>query len=61
MRAGAYQDFYAEVVAWLRDGAPPPVDPADSLAGLRVLDAARVAAVGATVVELVPPVSAPAA
>jgi predicted dehydrogenase len=61
MRAGAYQDFYAEVVAWLRDGAPPPVDPADSLAGLRVLDAARAAAAGATVVELVPPVSAPAA
>jgi predicted dehydrogenase len=44
MQPGAYQDFYAAVVAWVRDGAPPPVDPADSLAGLRVLDAARMAA-----------------
>jgi predicted dehydrogenase len=43
MHPGAYQDFYAAVVAWLRDGAPPPVDPAESLAGLRVLDAARAA------------------
>ena len=29
------------VVAWLRDGASPPVDPADSVAGLRILEAAR--------------------
>jgi scyllo-inositol 2-dehydrogenase (NADP+) len=55
MRDGAYQDFYAGVVAWLRHGAPPPVDPADSLAGLRVLDAARASARDATVVELMPP------
>jgi predicted dehydrogenase len=52
MQAGAYQDFYAAVVAWLRDGAAPPVDPADSLAGLRVLDAARVAAETRAVVVL---------
>jgi predicted dehydrogenase len=49
---GAYQDFYSAVVAWLRDGAPPPVDPADSLAGLRVLDAARVAAETRSVVDV---------
>jgi scyllo-inositol 2-dehydrogenase (NADP+) len=55
MRAGAWQDFYAGVVAWLRDGTPPPVDPRDSLAGLRVLDAARKSATTATVVELTPP------
>jgi predicted dehydrogenase len=52
MQAGAYQDFYAGVVAWLRDGAPPPVDPADSLAGLRVLDAARAAAATRSVVSV---------
>jgi scyllo-inositol 2-dehydrogenase (NADP+) len=52
MQAGAYQDFYAAVVAWVRDGAPPPVDPADSLAGLRVLDAARIAATTRTVVAV---------
>ena len=54
MRPGAYQDFYAGVVAWLRDGAPPPVDPSDSFAGLRILDAARESAATATVVELMP-------
>jgi predicted dehydrogenase len=41
LERGRYQDFYAGVVAWLQDGAPPPVDPADSLAGLRILEAAR--------------------
>jgi predicted dehydrogenase len=55
MRDGAYQDFYAAVVAWLRHGAPAPVDPADSLAGLRVIDAARVSAATATVVDLTSP------
>ena len=30
---GAYQQFYAGVVASLRDGAPPPVDPEDAVAG----------------------------
>jgi predicted dehydrogenase len=44
MAPGAYEDFYAAVVAWLREDGPVPVDPADSLAGLRVLDAAREAA-----------------
>jgi predicted dehydrogenase len=38
---GAYERFYEGVVAWLRDGAPPPVDPRDSVAALRVIEAAR--------------------
>jgi scyllo-inositol 2-dehydrogenase (NADP+) len=38
---GAYQQFYAGVVAALRDGAPPPVDPEDALAGLEIIELAR--------------------
>ncbi len=38
---GRYQDFYAGVLASLRDGAPPPVDPADSIAALDVIEAAQ--------------------
>ncbi len=41
LERGAYERFYEAVVPWLRDGAPAPVDPRDSLACLRVLDAAR--------------------
>jgi predicted dehydrogenase len=40
---GAYQRFYEGVVSALRDGAPPPIDPDDVVAGLEVLDAARLA------------------
>jgi hypothetical protein len=29
------------VVTWLERAGPPPVDPHDAVAGLRVLDAAR--------------------
>jgi predicted dehydrogenase len=36
---GAYQKFYAGVVAALRNGAPPPVDPADAVAGLEIIEA----------------------
>jgi predicted dehydrogenase len=36
---GAYQHFYAGVVAALRNGAPPPVDPQDAVAGLEIIDA----------------------
>jgi predicted dehydrogenase len=39
--AGNYQCFYAAVVAALRAGARPPVDPADAVAGLEILEAAR--------------------
>ena len=52
LERGRYEDFYAGVVAWLRDGAPPPVDPADSLAGLRILEAARRSSESKTVEEL---------
>jgi len=42
--AGCYQRFYAGVVAALRGGAPVPVDPHDAIAGLEVIEAARLAA-----------------
>lgn len=38
---GAYQCFYTGVLAALRDGAPPPVDPEDAVAGLEIIAAAR--------------------
>jgi scyllo-inositol 2-dehydrogenase (NADP+) len=38
---GAYQRFYQGLVAALRGNGPPPVDPAEAVAALRVLDAAR--------------------
>jgi predicted dehydrogenase len=41
---GAYQQFYAGVVAALRDGAPPPVDPEDAVAVLEIIEAAQRAA-----------------
>jgi predicted dehydrogenase len=34
---GDYGRFYAGVAATIRDGAPPPVDPADALATLRII------------------------
>ena len=38
---GDYPAFYAGVARSLRDGAPPPVDPRDSVAVLEVIEAAR--------------------
>lgn len=38
---GAYVDFYSALVRSIREGAPPPVDPADAVAGLEVIEAAR--------------------
>jgi predicted dehydrogenase len=38
---GAYQEFYAAVVAALRDGGPPPVDPEDSLRGLLIIETVK--------------------
>lgn len=49
---GDYGAFYAGVVTAVRDGAPPPVDPADAVATLQVLDAARRAASERSVVQL---------
>ena len=37
---GAYQRFYAELRDALTGGAPPPVDPADAVAALALLEAA---------------------
>jgi predicted dehydrogenase len=49
---GAYPAFYAGVVAALRDGAAPPVDPNDAVAGLEVIEAARRSAADRRVVAL---------
>ena len=38
---GDYRRFYEGVVAAIRDGTPPPVDPADAIAGLELIDLAR--------------------
>jgi predicted dehydrogenase len=38
---GAYPEFYRGVAASLRDGAPPPVDPDDSVMGLQIIEAAQ--------------------
>jgi predicted dehydrogenase len=38
---GAYEQFYALVAAAIRDGSPPPVDPRDAVAGLRIIEAAH--------------------
>lgn len=49
---GRYEDFYAGVRRWLEDGAEAPVNPHDSLAGLRVLEAARRSAATHSVIDL---------
>ncbi|HEU4676679.1 MAG TPA: Gfo/Idh/MocA family oxidoreductase, partial [Motilibacteraceae bacterium] len=41
---GDWTAFYAAVVGWVRGEGPVPVDPADAVAALAVLDAARVSA-----------------
>lgn len=52
---GAYEEFYAGVVASLQSGAPPPVDPLDAVAGLEVLMAAFESARTGAVVSLPSP------
>jgi predicted dehydrogenase len=49
---GAYPRYYAGVVASLRHGAPPPVDPDDAVAGLEILAAAQRAAAAHETVAL---------
>ena len=39
--AGDYSAFYAGVERAIREGTKPPVDPADALAGLEIIEAAR--------------------
>ena len=40
LERGRYVDFYAAVGSWARGTAPPPVDPADAVAVLEVLEQA---------------------
>lgn len=49
---GDWPRFYALLALALRDGAPPPVNPRDAVATLRVLDQARRSADDRTVVTL---------
>jgi scyllo-inositol 2-dehydrogenase (NADP+) len=49
---GAYQRFYEGVAASLGEGSPPPVDPADAVAGLEVIEAARTSSDEGRVVTL---------
>lgn len=52
---GDYPAFYAGVAGALRDGGPPPVDPADAVVGLEVIAAARRSAADGRVVRLAAP------
>jgi predicted dehydrogenase len=49
---GTWTEFYARLASALRQGVALPVDPWDSVAGLEVLDAARVSAATGRVVQL---------
>jgi predicted dehydrogenase len=49
---GSWADFYRGVREALVEGSPPPVDPTEAVAVLEVLDAARVSARDAMVVDL---------
>jgi predicted dehydrogenase len=49
---GDWPRFYVLLVAALRDGAPPPVDPRDAVRTLRVLEAARRSAAQRELVSL---------
>jgi predicted dehydrogenase len=51
LRRGAYEAFYAGVRDALRGDAAMPVDPHDSVAALRVIEAARHSAHTATVID----------
>ncbi|HEU4627101.1 MAG TPA: Gfo/Idh/MocA family oxidoreductase [Steroidobacteraceae bacterium] len=49
---GNYRRFYELTVPWLRDGAPPPVDPLDAIAVLNIIQAAQRSVAEAKVVSL---------
>lgn len=49
---GRWSGFYEGVVRAVRDGGPPPVDPADALVTLEILEAARRSATENAVVTL---------
>ena len=50
--AGGYQRFYEGVVAAIRGDGPPPVNPADAVAGLEIIEAARRSASEGRVIDL---------
>jgi scyllo-inositol 2-dehydrogenase (NADP+) len=49
---GAWPEFYERVERWLRAGGPAPVDPADAVRTLEVIDAARRSAATHSLVAL---------
>ncbi|HEX8495595.1 MAG TPA: hypothetical protein VF661_00250, partial [Actinomycetales bacterium] len=49
---GGHADFYRQAASWARGQGPAPVDPAEAVAVLRVLDAARRSAREGVVVDL---------
>ena len=49
---GCYEQFYQALCDALTQGGPPPVDPADAVASLRVIEAARRSAQSGEVVRL---------
>jgi scyllo-inositol 2-dehydrogenase (NADP+) len=49
---GDYRRFYSLCIPWLRDGAPPPVDPMDAIAVLNIIHAAQRSVSEARVVSL---------
>lgn len=51
-RPDGYVRFYEGARDWACDGGPPPVDPADAVAGLRILEAARASAARHTVIDM---------
>ena len=51
-RRGDYPAYYAGVAQALRSGGPPPVDPRDSIDGLRVIEAAARSAADRSVVAM---------
>jgi predicted dehydrogenase len=48
---GNYRRFYELTIPWLRDGAPPPVDPDDAIAVLDLIEAARASSAEGRVIE----------
>ncbi|SCE91846.1 Gfo/Idh/MocA family oxidoreductase [Micromonospora mirobrigensis] len=53
--AGRYQEFYAQVAAALRTGAPLPVDPRDAVATVRLIELAHSSAVEGVTLPVPPP------
>lgn len=52
---GAWPEYYRQVARSIQEGTPPPVDPRDVVADLRVIEAARESAATGQSVHLEPP------